>query len=121
MCSIEVLDAAKTSAGGSPYVFPGYRGRPFSAESLRNALESSCVDCTPHGMRSSFKTWALETGQNRDIAEAALAHTLGGNQVEAAYIRTDLFEQRRTLMQDWADYVTGRIGAGFATGVTKLM
>ena len=38
--------------------------------------------------------------------EAALAH-VARNQVEAAYRRTDLFERRRRLMVDWADYLAG--------------
>ena len=63
---------------------------------------------TVHGFRASFRSWALEeTDSPWAVAEAALAHVLG-NSVEAAYIRSDLFERRRTLMQDWADYVTGK-------------
>ena len=106
--AVEVLIEAKKSAGESPYCFPGYRGRPVSAEALRNALEANAIDCTPHGMRSSFRTWALEHGHNRDTSEAALAHTLGDNPVEAAYIRSDLFDQRKQLMQRWADFLAMR-------------
>ena len=40
------------------------------------------------------------------VVEAALAHVVG-NKVEAAYARSDLFERRRTLMNDWARYVAG--------------
>ena len=56
-------------------------------------------------MRSSFRDWAAETGQPREIAEAALAHTVGG--VEGAYFRSDLFAKRRRLMDDWAGYLAG--------------
>ena len=41
----------------------------------------------------------------RELAEAALAHTVGG--VEGAYFRSDLIERRRRLMEDWARYLTG--------------
>ena len=58
---------------------------------------------TLHGMRSAFRSWAAEQGVDRETAEAALAHTVKG--VEGAYQRSDLFERRRALMQDWADYV----------------
>ena len=58
-----------------------------------------------HGMRSSFRDWAAETGQPREIAEAALAHTVGG--VEGAYFRSDLFAKRRRLMDRWAGYLAG--------------
>ena len=59
---------------------------------------------TAHGFRSSFRDWCSENGYPRDLAERALAHTVQ-NKVEAAYHRTDLLEQRRPMMQAWADYV----------------
>ena len=61
----------------------------------------------PHGFRSSFRDWSGEVSTYpRDVAEMALGHTIA-NKVEAAYRRGDLFEKRRRMMQDWADYVTG--------------
>ena len=60
---------------------------------------------TAHGFRSSFRDWCSERGYSRDLAERALAHTVA-NKVEAAYHRTDLLEQRRTMMNQWADFVT---------------
>lgn len=59
---------------------------------------------TAHGFRSSFRDWASENGYRKDLAERALAHTIE-NQVEAAYHRTDLLEERRSMMQDWADFL----------------
>ena len=41
-----------------------------------------------------------------DLVEAALAHRVQ-NPVEAAYARSDLFERRRRLMDEWAAYLTG--------------
>lgn len=61
---------------------------------------------TVHGLRSSFRDWAAETGVDRTVAEAALAHKVGG--VEGAYFRSDLFERRRRVMQDWSAYLAGR-------------
>ena len=59
----------------------------------------------PHGFRSSFRDWAAEeTNHPREVIEAALAHVVR-NKVEAAYARSDLFERRRILMDDWARYV----------------
>ena len=58
-----------------------------------------------HGFRSSFRDWCAETGKPRELAEAALAHTVGG--VEGAYFRSDPFERRRLLMDQWAAYLTG--------------
>lgn len=59
---------------------------------------------TAHGFRSSFRDWCSEHGYPRDLAERALAHAVK-NKIEAAYHRTDLVEQRRPMMQSWADYV----------------
>ncbi|WP_329740723.1 tyrosine-type recombinase/integrase [Dyella sp. A6] len=59
---------------------------------------------TAHGFRSSFRDWCSENGYARDLAERSLAHTVQ-SQVEAAYHRTDLLEQRRPMMQAWADFV----------------
>ncbi len=57
------------------------------------------------GFRSSFRDWAAEeTDHPREVIEAALAHVVG-NKVEAAYARSDLFERRRRLMNEWAGYL----------------
>jgi integrase len=61
-------------------------------------------DITVHGFRSTFRDWCAEkTTYQREVVEAALAHTIG-SKVEAAYRRGDLFEKRRRLMDDWADW-----------------
>lgn len=61
---------------------------------------------TVHGFRSSFRDWASEHAYRRDLAERALAHAIA-NPVEAAYHRTDLLIERRSMMQAWADWVSG--------------
>jgi integrase len=61
-------------------------------------------DLTVHGFRSTFRDWAAErTNVAPEVAEAALAHTVA-NKVEAAYRRSDLFEKRRALMQEWGAF-----------------
>ena len=63
---------------------------------------------TPNVRRSSFRDWAAEaTDHPREVVEAALAHVVS-NKVEAAYRRTDLFERRRRLMNDWAAYLADK-------------
>ena len=58
-----------------------------------------------HGFRSSFRDWAAEkTDHPREVIEGALAHVVQ-NKVEAAYARSDLFERRRLLMDDWSEYL----------------
>jgi integrase len=59
---------------------------------------------TVHGFRSTFRDWASEcTNYPNEVCEMALAHTLK-DKTEAAYRRGDLFEKRKLLMIDWANY-----------------
>ena len=91
----------------SPLVFALRDGRPIFAKRLRRLLRKCQIAAVPHGFRSSFRDWAAEeTDHPREVVEAALAHVVG-NKVEAAYRRTDLFERRRRLMDDWATYLAG--------------
>ena len=76
----------------------------MSADTLRQRFMRIGIETTPHGMRAAFRTWAAESGVPREIAEAALAHT-NRDKTEDPYLRTDYFEQRRDLMQHWADYL----------------
>jgi integrase len=86
-------------------VFIGTRaGRPIDKMALHRMLTRLGCDTTIHGFRSTFRDWAAETtAYPNHVVEQALAHTVG-NAVERAYRRGDLFEKRRRLMQDWADY-----------------
>ncbi|MCO7244681.1 integrase arm-type DNA-binding domain-containing protein [Halomonas sp. Mc5H-6] len=98
---------------GSTYVFPGMKhARPLSNMALLQFMRGMGYgpsgekgNYVPHGFRSSFRDWTGEvTSYPRDVAEMALAHTIE-NKVEAAYRRGDLFEKRRSMMQDWADFI----------------
>ena len=85
-------------------VFASPRGGMLSDMSLTAVLRRMKVDAVPHGFRSSFRDWCAErTNYPREVAEMALAHTIG-DKVEAAYRRGDLFEKRRRLMKDWAAF-----------------
>ena len=66
--------------------------------------ERSDRPAVPHGLRSSFRDWAAETGKDHTMAELALAHTVG-NEVERAYRRTDMVERRRELLVDWSSFL----------------
>ena len=99
-----LLDMRTLRAGD--FVFPGAKaGKPLSNMALLMALRRmGRGDLTAHGFRSTFRDWAAEcTDAPREVAEAALAHTLA-DKVEAAYRRSDLFEKRRGLMEAWAGY-----------------
>ena len=87
-------------------MFPGGRAdKPLSNMAMLVLLRRmERTDITPHGFRSTFRDWASETTAHpHEVCEMALAHSIS-NAAEAAYRRGDLFEKRRQLMQDWADY-----------------
>ena len=108
--TLEILDAARALGDGSPHVFPMRSGRPISASTLLKMLNDLRIAAVPHGFRSSFRDWAAEkTDHPREVIEAALAHVVQ-NKVEAAYARSDLFERRRLLMDDWSEYLGGERG-----------
>ena len=107
--ALAVLEQARPLRDKSGLVFPSpsRAGRPLSDMTLGKVLRTVGLAgrATIHGFRSTFRDWCADTGKPREIAEAALAHTVGG--VEGAYFRSDLFERRRRLMADWAAYLTG--------------
>ena len=103
--ALEILDRARKLDDGSPFVFTRGGAKPLSEKTLRRLLKKHEIAAVPHGFRSSFRDWAAEkTDHPREVVEAALAHVVQ-NKVEAAYRRTDLFERRRHLMNDWAVYL----------------
>ena len=106
--AVEMLEAARPySAGDDALVFPSARNAQLNDQALRRLVDKAGLASTMsiHGFRSSFRDWTAETGNPREVAEAALAHAAGG--VEAAYYRTDLFERRVKVMEVWAQYLSG--------------
>jgi integrase len=113
---VPLSDAAMTVIEGmaavrcNDAVFPG-RGRgSISAQVVWQLLRDMRPGVTIHGFRSTFRDWAGDSGYPREVAEAALAHSIG-NQVEQAYRRGDALEQRRKLMSAWADFCGRGTGA----------
>ncbi|MCY4633092.1 MAG: site-specific integrase [Acidobacteria bacterium] len=103
--AVEVLRAARWLGDGAGLVFPSQRGKPLADRALSKLVREQGIGAVPHGFRSSFRDWAAErTNHPREVVEAALAHVVQ-NKVEAAYARSDLFERRRRLMDDWAAYL----------------
>jgi integrase len=91
---------------GTDLVFPGAKeGKPLSDMSLSAVMRRMAVDAVPHGFRASFSSWcASSTAYPEEVREMALAHAIGDGTV-AAYQRSDLFEKRRNLMADWANFL----------------
>lgn len=100
---------------GNPHVFPGRdRGKGLSnmamLETMRG-MNDIGRKYVPHGFRSTFRDWASEETDYPDrVVEMCLAHSIG-NKVERAYRRGNLFELRKQLMQEWADYLLGETAA----------
>ena len=103
--ALELLASIEYEIDG--FIFPGARGG-FSNNALRQFLQKVMGQpYTPHGFRSSFKDWAVETTDYAgDISEAQLAHTIP-NSTQAAYERGDKLQKRRELMLAWEVYCGG--------------
>ncbi len=106
--AIEILGQALELTDGQGLVFPAARsGDAASSMTFTALLRRLEIPAVPHGFRTSFRNWVAEcTAAPWSVGEAALAHNIG-NSTEAAYMRSDLFDQRRALMDAWAAYVTG--------------
>jgi len=104
-----IIDIARPHARNG-FLFPNTRGGVISDMTLSRHMERRGLDARPHGFRTSLRTWLAETTDApHEVAETMLAHVVDGSVVRA-YRRTDFLEQRRVLIERWADHVTG--GAG---------
>ena len=92
-------------------IFPAKRkGGQLSNMVFEMMLRRLEILAVPHGFRSSFRDWMGEcTGASWAVAESALAHS-SGERASLGYHRTDYLEQRRPIMEAWADFVTGLAG-----------
>lgn len=94
--------------GPAALLFPNMQDRPLSDAAMRKYLQEDMrkPGITVHGFRSTFRDWAAEqTNVPGEIAEAALGH-INGDETEAAYLRSDMLEPRRKLMEMWAKFCT---------------
>ncbi len=89
------------------YLFPSLRKGVISDATMSRLMERRGLEARPHGFRSNLRDWIAESTQTpHDVAETVLGHMVGGS-VERAYKRTDFLEQRRPLMERWAQHITG--------------
>ena len=103
--ALAVLGEARAWTDRSELVFPSRTGRPLDRAALSRLSRQLGIGAVPHGFRSSFRDWAAECSDApREVCELALAH-VNTNAIEAAYRRTDLFERRRVLMEEWAAFL----------------
>jgi integrase len=111
MQAVDILQAIQPLTGGDQYVFPSSRGngRPMSENTIMTALKSLGYDSdvmTAHGFRTTASTLLNEQGWSPDAIERQLSHS-PKDKVRAAYNRAQYLDERRRMMQAWADYLDG--------------
>jgi integrase len=108
--SVDILTITQSLDPDSQYLF-SRNSKPLSNMAMLMMARRQRAGLTVHGFRSTFRDWiSEETEHSPEVAEMALAHTIG-NKVERAYRRGNLMEARRRLMNDWASFcITGRWG-----------
>jgi integrase len=93
------------------HIFQGHKpDTPLSNNAMGKFVRDNYrhMKFTVHGSRSTFRDWAAETGNyDQNMVEFALAHQLP-TRSQAAYFRSDLFDKRKILMDDWAEFVTSK-------------
>jgi integrase len=120
--ALDILVALKTFAGSSPYLLPGRyeTDQPMSAASLNRVIDAAVrkaktdghelAPFSVHDLRRTASTLLHEAGYSSDWIEKALAHEQRG--VRAVYNKAEYGDQRRTMLQGWADLVDGWIAGG---------
>lgn len=89
------------------YLFPSVRKGVISDATMSRLMERRGLEARPHGFRTSLRTWlAEETTAPHEVAEAVLAHA-ADSKIVRTYRRTDFLDQRRPLMERWAEHCTG--------------
>lgn len=114
--AVAILEDIKPLTGSGRYVFPSSRGdgRPMSDGTIRTALKTLGYDSdvmTAHGFRTTASTLLNEQGWGADAIERQLCH-MPRDAVRAAYNRAQYLDERRRMMQSWADYLDGLKAGG---------
>lgn len=106
--ALECFQDLRGAACGSRYVLPSNESlaKPMSGSSVNKAFERMDYlgRFTPHGLRATASTILNEMGFKPDVIERQLAHT-ERNRIRAAYNQAEYLDERRDMMQAWADYL----------------
>lgn len=116
--NIPLPDAALAVLESMPreceYIFPNTKGKPLTDAAISKVPKRIGYDVTAHGFRSTFKDWARQPAKYGheqyadELSELALAH-VNNDATRAAYARDELLEERRPMMQAWAEYCQQRL------------
>lgn len=109
---LEIIKELRTISGHTELLFPGERGshRPISDVTLTKVLrimgytKNNNKHAVPHGMRGTASTILNEHGKHKDAIERQLAH-VEKNKVRAAYHHSEYLEERKAIMQWYADHL----------------
>ncbi|MDV5225068.1 integrase [Providencia rettgeri] len=106
--ALAILELMKPLSGHREFIFPSRikPTQPMNSQTVNAALKRAGFGgvLVSHGLRSIASTALNEQGFPPDVIEAALAH-VDKNEVRRAYNRSDYLEQRRPMMQWWADFI----------------
>ncbi|MEQ5837460.1 integrase arm-type DNA-binding domain-containing protein [Marinobacter sp. NFXS9] len=106
--AVDILKPLQAVTGHRPYVFESLRpGRPLSENTVNNALRGLGFgkdQICGHGFRATASTLLHEFGWPPEVIELQLAHRQR-NQVAAAYNRSARLDERKRMLQAWADYL----------------
>ena len=107
--ALTILHELRPLTGHGHYVFPANRGRnrPMSNNTINAALKSMGYDrrMVAHGFRAAARTLLVERlGYPVEIVEMQLGHAVR-DMHGRAYNRATYFDQRKEMMQAWADYL----------------
>lgn len=122
--AIAILEMMKPLSGNREFIFPSRikPNKPMNSQTVNASLKRAGFGgvLVSHGLRSIASTALNEQGFPPDVIEAALAH-VDKNEVRRAYNRSDYLEQRRPMMQWWADFIEAAdAGSILAWGVRGI-
>ncbi|HGM9949641.1 TPA: integrase [Providencia stuartii] len=125
--ALAILELMKPLSGNREFIFPSRikPTQPMNSQTVNAALKRAGFGgvLVSHGLRSITSTALNEQGFPPDVIEAALAH-VDKNEVRRAYNRSDYLEQRRPMMQWWADFIAeadkGSIIEGGIRGISLV-
>lgn len=114
--ALEIVEEMRQRVRKGEFVFEGQgAGKPFGHSAVRRTMARINPDATPHGWRTTFKTWATESGIRDDASEAILAHK-DANRVRRAYNKADLLKLQRAALEAWANF----LGSQPANNILRL-
>jgi integrase len=104
---VTMLNVLKDASTGEGYVLCNERGEMISSSTMLKSIKSF-GDITTHGFRATLGSWCTDTKVDKQVSDFIKSHQ--PKYLDAAYSRTDMLEERRDVLQRWADFVTGTGG-----------